>query len=159
MRAVVIGLGNTLCGDDGAGGAVIDLLPPDIPTRVAGDGLDLIDLWSGYDHAIVVDAMVSGREPGTVRVFNGFQLPPGRFLNSHSMGLPEAISLARLVGQAPVRLDIVGIEARSLGAFEPMSPQVTAALPAAVRMVHSILASGSVQRTAANPARSGRKQR
>ena len=68
---VVIGVGNRMRGDDAAGLVVIDRLTGRLPADVrlvesAGDVTHLLDAWRDASRAIVVDAVVSGEEPGTV---------------------------------------------------------------------------------------------
>lgn len=96
-RIVVIGLGNELRGDDGAGPAVARRLAAvggeagpalrltessESPGRqraapirrfavrlLEGDGTELLDAWRGAELALVADALAPGGEPGTIRRF------------------------------------------------------------------------------------------
>ena len=69
-RIVVIGVGNDLRRDDGAGPAVLarlgKLAPPDVELMVSdGEPTDLVEAWTGASLAIVVDAMAGGPDrPG-----------------------------------------------------------------------------------------------
>lgn len=90
----------------------------------------LIELWEGEPDVTVIDAMVSGAEPGTITRFNGLsdRVPAGSFPSTHSFGLAESLELARLLGRLPARLTIYGIEASSFGHGEPLSPVVREAV-------------------------------
>ena len=80
MDIVIIGIGQTLRGDDGAGLAAVQLwqriYPPstDLPSvRVELaelPGLSLIDLFMGTDTAILVDAVRSGAKPGCIHLIS-----------------------------------------------------------------------------------------
>ena len=72
----MIGLGNTLRHDDGAGVEVIRRLARRATARgIAvhehhGEPLALLDLWEGARAAVLVDAARSGAPAGTVRRFD-----------------------------------------------------------------------------------------
>ena len=52
-----------------------------------------MDMWQGADEVVIVDAMHSKSEPGTVRVFKPLEepLPTGTFASSHATGVAETI--------------------------------------------------------------------
>ena len=62
----IIGAGNPLRGDDGAGAAVAERLrAKGFPAEAFdGDGAELMEAWRGYDHVFLIDAAVSGASPG-----------------------------------------------------------------------------------------------
>jgi hydrogenase maturation protease len=143
-RTVVIGLGNLLRGDDGAGIAVARRVRAAAPEGVAvvelGDDLaGLLETWSGMEVAIVVDAIRSGRRPGEVR---WIQLDPSRPMggwrsptSSHALGLAGAVELARALGRLPDRLVLVGIEGAGAAAGDPLSPAVAEAVQATAEQI------------------------
>ena len=132
---VVIGCGNALRGDDGAGVAVA--------ARVRGVACDeepsrLIEAWEGADAAVLIDTVVSGAPPGTVHRFDASDEPiPARVLRSstHAIGLAETIELARALGRLPKRVVVYVIEGVSFEAGAPLSPEVEAAV---TRLVDTI---------------------
>ena len=91
----VIGCGNADRGDDGAGVLVA--------RRVRAWGIDareatsLLDAWEPGDDIVVVDAMVSGRDAGTIAVWDDDEVPAERTCrtSTHGVGISEAIGLAR----------------------------------------------------------------
>jgi hydrogenase maturation protease len=129
---LVIGIGNLDRGDDGAGCLVA--------RRVGGidagaDPLALLEVWDGNDDVVVVDAMVSGAAPGTVRWIDpsAEPLPAGLGATStHALGLAEVVALARVLGRLPARLRVVGIEAADCRRGAPLTPAVGAAVEAVV---------------------------
>ena len=78
-----------------------------------GDPAAIMDAWSGADRAVLVDAMVSGSAPGTVRRFDATETPlpiAVHLASTHGMGAAEAIELARSLDRLPPRLLVYGID-------------------------------------------------
>jgi hydrogenase maturation protease len=142
----VLCVGNDLCHDDGVAKIVGELtrercqLLPEVEVVFAPEfGLSSVDAFLGVDHVIVVDAVVTGRRPGTCR-----QMPPDDFSSSASCSVGHATTLhsmlqlvARLQGSrgAPT-VTVIGIEAENLTPFgTTLSDPVSAAVPQAVDLV------------------------
>jgi hypothetical protein len=70
--ALIIGLGNPDRGDDAAGLLVAESLRERGAEAIVHTGgtLDLIEIWAETERVIVVDAVLSGGAPGTVRTWN-----------------------------------------------------------------------------------------
>jgi len=144
MKTLVLGLGNPLLGDDAIGllvaGRVRERLlgrdDVDVQEDEAG-GLRLMERLTGYERAIVVDAIVSGGTPGTIRCLEAGELPTQRTAIAHGIDLPRALELGRALGLAmPARVRVVAIEAASVLEFRhDMTPAVAAALEPAVAAV------------------------
>jgi hydrogenase maturation protease len=136
-EVVVVGVGNPDRGDDAAGPAVVaalwDRVPPGVrlTTTVGSDPSTFWDLWEGASHVVLVDAMVSGRPPGTIARFDVSRDPlPGtvRLVSTHALGAPAAIELARALGRLPSRVLVYGIEGGSFAGGAVMSDEVTRAV-------------------------------
>lgn len=132
----IIGLGRSGCGDDAAGGEVVRALHGRLPAdlrlvETTGDGLALLDAWSGCEQAIVVDAMQSGRTPGEVCRWHGRALPPEASLSrgsTHSMSFVETLRLAAALEQLPKRLEVIGIEGLKFQPGDAITPAVASAV-------------------------------
>ena len=140
----VIGVGNPWRSDDAAGLAVARRLRamPGLDVDVAeleGDLTSLIDAWEGGEHVIVIDAVCSGAEPGTVHRLDAHARSLPRDLDRHSthaVGLATAIEVGRALDRLPQRLIVFGIEGQRFdvgaGAHslrrERDSPDVTAVM-------------------------------
>lgn len=130
----IIGVGNPDRGDDAAGLEVarrLRLLHGIETLECAGAMTDLLQAWSGAADVVVVDAMVSGRPPGTVTRFDAARgpLPAAPFRGStHGLGVAEAVALARTLGQLPVRLTVWGIEGADFTLGSALTPAVAAAV-------------------------------
>ena len=96
-----------------------------------GEPVDLIEQWSGAGQAIVVDAVHSGAEPGTIHALDASstRMPIELFTGStHAFGLAEAVELARALDRLPTRLLVFGIEGRSFSAGRGLTPEVERAV-------------------------------
>ena len=132
----MIGLGNAARGDDAAGLIAARRLGG---LEHEGDPLALLDIWDDAASAVVIDAVSSGAEPGTIHRFDAGAGPlPARLRSStstHAIGLGEAIELARALGRLPARLIVCGIEGERFDAGTALTPAVAAAVDALVREV------------------------
>ncbi len=153
VRVVVAGLGSEYRRDDGAGPLVAEraVMQAGQGTVIGplADPLDLLGEWDDADLAVVVDAVHSGRVPGTLTTVDlvdgpGGELPGGhgRATGTHGIGLAGVLRLARAVGQAPGRVVVVGIEGDDFGQGIGLSPAVQAAVPAAVSRVVDLIEGG-----------------
>jgi hydrogenase maturation protease len=136
--------------DDGAGPAVADEVVrsrKDIAhLGPIAEPLDLLGLWDGADLAIVIDAVHSGAEPGTVQVIELTEAsnrvpaggPPGT-TSTHGIGLAGALRLARAVDSAPQRVVVVGIEGDDFSQGTGLTPAVGRAVPHATRHVMELI--------------------
>lgn len=138
---IVIGVGNTLRGDDAAGRRVAQLLAGRGVRNVhesSGEIASLIDLWEGADVVLLADAAQSGAEPGFVSRFDASTGPlSAGFLHcsTHAFGVAEAVELARSLGTLPPRVIVFGIEGISFEHAAPLSPEVAAGVGEAAAMI------------------------
>jgi hydrogenase maturation protease len=128
--SVILGVGNLDRGDDGAGIHAVRRLKDHRRVREVRDCSRLIDLWEDEADVTVIDATISGAEPGTITRFDGLKdlLPANTFQSTHAFGLAESVELARVLNRLPARLTIYGIEAGSLDHGESLTPRVEEAV-------------------------------
>ncbi|MBI2757894.1 MAG: hydrogenase maturation protease [Chloroflexi bacterium] len=152
MKTLVIGLGNPILGDDGAGwkaaeavkSAIRDQLSVEVDCASLG-GLSLMERMLGYQHVILVDSMESGQGPeGSVKVLPLIALTnptKGHSASAHDTSLLTALQMARSMGaDVPERVDVVAIESKNAIDFsEKLSPKIAAAVPLAARAVLELL--------------------
>ncbi|MEV0403134.1 hydrogenase maturation protease [Actinoallomurus sp. NPDC050550] len=131
---IVIGVGNELRHDDGAGPAVIgelrDRRLKGVTLAVSdGEPARLIDLWAEADLAVVVDAVqTTSGEPGRVRELDSINgVHPGTS-SSHALGLGAAMRLAEALDRMPGRLRIYSIEGADFGLGPGLSAPVAQAV-------------------------------
>ena len=145
-RALVVGVGNPHRGDDGVGLAVAAAVREQAGDKVEttlkhGDLLELVLDWDDSLDVAVVDAMVSGVEPGSIRVLDALSEvpPPSATMSSHGMGINELIDLAKSLGRMPKSLTVVAVEAAQFGHFDGLTDEVAAAIPRAAEIVLHLL--------------------
>ena len=143
---LVLGLGNLLLEDDGAGLRLLEELRHDprhgeeIEFVDGGSqGLALLGYLEGRASVLVLDAVQLGAAPGTVHVLDGRDLQAAHASTAHESGALELLELARLVGQAPENLVVVGIEPEAMHTGIGLSEAVEAALPEALARARKIL--------------------
>lgn len=74
-------------------------------------GVNLIERLKGAETVLLIDAMESGAEPGTVRRLSlGDLLQQTAVPSTHQLGVAESLALAQALGELPPRLLIYGIE-------------------------------------------------
>jgi hydrogenase maturation protease len=151
---VVIGVGNPERGDDGVGSQVVAHLagyvPPGVRLATTGgsDPATVMELWEGSRRAILVDAMVSGAEAGSVERFDATSEPLPhnvRLVSTHAMGAGLAVEMARALGKLPPHLTVYGIEGSSYGHGTELSPRVAGAVRIAAGMILEELAAATVE--------------
>jgi hydrogenase maturation protease len=131
---LVIGIGNSLRCDDGIGLLVTEKLNAELPAvnAIIGatDHLSLLTQWEGNDTVIVVDAIVTGSEPGTIHRIdlNVQDVPVGIRGSTHGAALADAIALAKALDRLPPRLILYGMEAKNTGNGEDISEACSSAM-------------------------------
>lgn len=104
-------------------------------------GAALLQVWSGSDLVILLDAVRSGAEPGTVHRFNAAELSAApRALSTHGFGVADAVMLAAALDSLPGALFFYGIEADLANDSMGLSDAVHAALPGVVSEIEVALA-------------------
>jgi hydrogenase maturation protease len=137
-RVLVVGFGNALAGDDGAGPAVIACLqrrglPAGARAEEGGqDALRLAGRWRGEPEVWLVDALLPRASPGSVRRFGHEEVLglPQRHGTAHQLSLPECLRwLAHGYPEmAGVRYRMWGIEASRIELVDGLSAPVAAAV-------------------------------
>ncbi len=149
----VIAVGNTFCGDDGVGAAVLAALRGGGDGAAFGagtDGLRLIDLGTDAlalidelapdDPCVGVDAARMGLEPGQVAAFRPDEARlriRGDGLSLHGLGLAEAFALAERLGRLPERTLVVGVEPAQVVPGTGLSDAVAAAVPRVLEIIRA----------------------
>jgi hydrogenase maturation protease len=145
-KTIIIGVGNPILRDDGVGIHVAEELKKQIKKpNVTIDsaftgGMNLLDLMVDHDRAILIDA-VKRKEGklGDVNIFGLGELSAFHTCNPHDVSLPQAVALAKKLGQnlIPKDIKIVGINIGELNCEfgEELSGEVAKAVPKAVELI------------------------
>ncbi len=113
---LVLALGNDVMGDDAVGlhvaRALRSQLPPSVTIREAPvGGFELMELMEGFRHALIIDAISTGAEPGTIHQLTAEDFRKTVAGSPHYVGLPEVLHLARTLGISfPDDIRILAIE-------------------------------------------------
>jgi hydrogenase maturation protease len=146
----VLCLGNELVGDDGVairiGRVLCGLrLPDGVGVELVPQlGFDLLDLVASADRIVLVDAMTTGRPVGTCVTLEGRAIErySAGASASHTLGIAELMELAHRLApeQRVASLFFVGVEGKAFGEYgTELSPEVAAAIPAAVEAILRIV--------------------
>jgi hydrogenase maturation protease len=145
LKILVLGIGNPILMDDGIGPRLIQELQgkisdPEVVLQETNlSGLSLLELLSGFDYAIIVDAVQSGGKPGEI-----YWLTPediggqsGYTALHHNMDLLKVLKLGKNIAMPiPGDVSILAIEAEDVTTFgESLTPQVEKAIPEAVEHI------------------------
>lgn len=147
-RITVLGLGNVLRTDDGAGVAVLRALAGTVSDDVdLADGgtlsFTLLDTITACDGLVVVDAAQLDAPPGTVRVFEGVEMD--RFvaragsLTVHEVSIAELFDMARLSSGLPPWRALVALQPGDTGWGDGPGSALGAAVPTAAAEVHRLI--------------------
>ncbi|MBI5178243.1 MAG: HyaD/HybD family hydrogenase maturation endopeptidase [Nitrospinae bacterium] len=130
----VLGIGNILLQDDGAGVRAVERLQREYTFP---DNVRLIDVGTTVYHnmgilaesekLLVLDAVKLDGPPGTVYRFSAdeFRVKLPRKATSHDVGILNALSMMALTGQTPPEAVIIGIQPKEYGRWgESLSHEV-----------------------------------
>ncbi|HTJ45791.1 MAG TPA: HyaD/HybD family hydrogenase maturation endopeptidase [Kofleriaceae bacterium] len=144
IDVLVLGLGNLLCSDDGAGVAVVQALasswgaPKGVRVVDGGTlGMDLIAIVAASDRVIVVDAIAGDGPPGTLVRLAGEEVPRAvqTRLSAHQVGVADLLAGVAWLDEMPREVVIVGVVPASTDVGYGCTPAVAASLPALVDAV------------------------
>jgi hydrogenase maturation protease len=144
-RLLVLGLGNLLCGDDGAGPAAVCLLrrryraPEGVAVFDGGTlGLWLLPYIQQTEELILVDAVRTEDPPGSLVRLEGQDVGPAvrHRLSPHQIGVADLLDGALLLGCCPRRVLLLGIVPQRIDLMSvERSPTVEARLPELVAWI------------------------
>jgi hydrogenase maturation protease len=147
--SLVLGFGNVLLSDDGAGVQLVerlraDLMPCGAQFIDAGTlSFSLLSYIEMTDSMLVIDAADIDGAPGAISLVEGAAMDA--FLKStrrrtvHEVGLIDLLDMARLQGCLPPRRALLCIQPGRIDWSESLSPPVAEALPEAARQAKALL--------------------
>jgi len=138
-KTLILGIGNVLLQDEGAGVFAVRQLAGLTAQR---DDIELMDggtlsfslagAIEEADNLIVIDAAQYDGEPGTTRVFIGEQMDEfiggNRKCSVHEVSLIDLMAIALLAGQLPRQRALIGIQPLTIAWGNTPSPPVSAAI-------------------------------
>lgn len=153
---LILGVGNILLGDEGAGVRVVEQLlqgyhfSEQVELVDGGTaGLELLACLDGKKEMIIIDAMAGNEPAGTVQkiILND---PPAFFQNRispHQLGLSEMLSCAAMTDSLPEHITLYGIIPHSLETGLTLSRPVAGAVQQVMAQIIADLTSLGVSMT------------
>ena len=147
MKIIVLGIGQSLRGDDAAGLEAVRLWQKQYPASAGRvsvglselPGLGLLDLLDGMDAAILVDAVHSSGPPGTLHRLgpNDLASYSPDASSAHGWGVAETLHLGLSLypGLANIHITIIGIVGGQFDLGTDLSPAVRLALDGVAEMI------------------------
>ena len=143
-KIVVIGIGNLLLMDEGIGIHTINELEThDLPKSIeiydgGTGGFKLIDLMHGAARVIFIDAVETGKAPGSVTIFSAedvHSIYNKKKYSLHDTDLMEIIKMAEMLGNPPM-IEIVGIQPKTINYGTTLSKELAGSMS---NIVNSVL--------------------
>ncbi len=143
-KIVVMGIGNYIFTDEGIGvHAIMELEKLKLPENV-----ELVDCGTASmftnshiadaDILIAIDAIASDKEPGAIVVYDKEDIMLSRVpmkISPHQIGFQETLLHARLRGDIPDIVKLVGVVPKSLDASIVLTDECQKSLPEVVKIV------------------------
>jgi len=128
-RAVLIGVGNSLRGDDGFGPALVQAVAENIPQALCIDAGTVpenyvpVALRLRPDVILVADCTDWGGKPGEVALFSPGEVESLPFLTH---GFPLSLVLEELLRRSQAEIKVLAVQGSRLTLGLPLSPPVAA---------------------------------
>ena len=145
-KALIMGIGNYLMGDEGIGVHVAELLekevlPEGIDVLDGGTGgFYLLEYFENYPYIILIDATLDGNPPGTIRLIKpkfATDFPPA--MSTHDIGLKDLVSALQVLGKMPdIDLFVMSIESVQQQGIE-LTPEIQSAIPKLIERIRSLV--------------------
>ena len=142
-QILVLGVGNILLGDEGAGVRAVELMQDryDFTDNVefldgGTAGFELMSYLDNKTDLFIFDAIIDEDKPGTVKRFN-LENPPAFFQNRispHQLGLSEMLSTAALTDDLPENITLFGIVPKTVDTGMELTGPVQAGVEQMVDM-------------------------
>jgi len=147
---LVLGLGNPVMADDGAGLEALERLragfqvPAHVELADGGTwGMRLLPLLEDHPRVLFLDAISAGREPGSLVRLEGEAIPRmlgvGK-LSPHQVDLQDVLAAAALRGRLPRDMVALGIQPAVVEMGVGLTPAVAAAVDPLVERAREVLA-------------------
>ncbi|HDY75702.1 MAG TPA: hydrogenase maturation protease [Candidatus Marinimicrobia bacterium] len=147
LKINVLGLGNLILGDEAFGVEAVRYLDsnfklsPNVNIIDGGtQGIYLLDYVESPDCLLIFDAIIPQDYEFKVHVYRN-NLPAfiHRKLSSHQAGLSELLSVARLHGNVPDEIVLIGVPPKNMDMHVGLTDEVRKLVPEAVEMGINII--------------------
>ena len=149
---LVIGIGNVLLRDDGAGVRAAELagrvqtgrpaaFPPGTQVVDGGTlGLELLPMVEDARAVVLIDAVDLRGQPGDVAVLRGDALQGTLYqhVSPHQVGVGDLLAAGRLTGRLPDQIALIGIQPGDISVGLDLTDAVQAAVGRAAALAESV---------------------
>jgi len=153
MKTVVLGLGNTLLGDDGVGIYALNELQSNWQDHENQNSIEFVDGGTlsftltetlyGADNLIIIDAAQLNAPPGEVKVFTDEEMDTfvrtSKCSSVHEVSLSELLDMARLLDTLPTRRALIGVQPETVDWADQPTEKVKNAIPIMCQEAHTLL--------------------
>ena len=146
MSVLVLGVGNILLTDEGIGVRVVEelerrfVIPDGVEVMDGGTaGMELLSSIACREHVILVDAVNTGAQPGTVVCLVGEEVPAlfKTKISPHQLGISDLLGVLTVTGEMPKEMTLFGVVPFNLDTStelsEPMRPKLEELLELTVK--------------------------
>ena len=142
-KTLILGIGNVLKGDDGAGPAVCEKLKS---VKICAEVMDAGTVPENYigpiikrspENLLIVDATDFGATPGSIKMFETGQLSSYAF-TTHT--LSPHLFVEMIQAQIDVEVYLIGIQPKHVELGQPLSECVSRAVEALCRSLEEVFA-------------------
>ncbi len=142
----ILALGNLLRKDEGVGQHILErlryLLPEQIDLLDGGtSGMELLGFLEDKECLLVLDAVDVGGKPGDVVMWEEESIPcyTEHKLSAHQMNFAEVLYWSHVIGAAPDKIAVIGVQPESLAWGMGLSSSVQESIPLAIEKVKTCL--------------------
>lgn len=146
MKTLVIGLGNTILSDDGAGIIIAREMAKRLKAgnieadvvELSCGGFRLMDFLTGYEKIVMIDIIHDEKgEAGICRKIDPSVEKPFHLRSSHGLGFFEALTLARQTGLLTAEeISVYAVTAENISEFsENIDPVIIGKVPGIVENI------------------------
>jgi hydrogenase maturation protease len=135
MNVLVMGIGNLLLQDEGAGVRAVEEFEkrfetPECVELLDGgtSGIELLQYIQGRDVLILIDVVRNGDSFGTLSRFEGDDVPAlfQKKISPHQLGISDLLATARLIDMMPKKVVLLGIEPQSIDTGLELTAEINA---------------------------------
>lgn len=154
MKVLVMGIGNLLLQDEGAGVRAVEAFErnytfPDCVEMLDGgtSGIELLQYIVGRDVLILVDVVRTGSPSGTLSRFEGDEVPSlfQKKISPHQLGISDLLATSKLLGSIPEKVVLIGIEPKSIETGIELTDEIAACIDRVAEMIAQELRSLGLQ--------------
>lgn len=140
---MVIGVGNSIQMDDGVGIHFLnalgkEIIPDEVELFDGGTlGIDLMYYIEGREKLIFIDSVKADQKPGTLFRFepNDLTYDDAPKTSIHQIGLIESLQMISMIGKAPEKIVIFGVQPKTIDWGEELTSEVKASIPKLIKIV------------------------